>query len=123
MAAGSCAGPDAAAEPGDGRAAAVAEDGEPVGIAGAWVSAAQPDITHLISMWVAPTARGQGVAGRLIEAVVDWAREHGYSTVELEVVAGNTAALNAYVRSGFTVTDQAPDTPSGRVQIRHVKHG
>ncbi|GGM84253.1 GNAT family N-acetyltransferase [Dactylosporangium sucinum] len=93
-------------------------DGTPLGIAGSWVSAAEPGITHLISMWVAPVARGRRVAGALVAAVVGWARERGSDVVELEIAAGNEAAMSAYVRCGFTVTDREPFTAGGTV-MRH----
>jgi GNAT superfamily N-acetyltransferase len=60
----------------------------------------------LISMWVSPTARGQGVAGRLIDAVAGWAREDGADELHLWVVIGNTAARAAYDRAGFVATDE-----------------
>jgi ribosomal protein S18 acetylase RimI-like enzyme len=72
-------------------------------------------------MWVAPAARGRRVAGRLVEAVLGWAREHGTGIVELEVTAGNDAAMAAYLRAGFTVTDREPFTPGGTVLEQPVK--
>src|SRR6478735_12814702 len=44
--------------------------GQPVGET--WV--------ELISMWVAPSARGTGVAARLVAEVVDWAADQGRGT-------------------------------------------
>ena len=38
---------------------------------------------HLLAMWVAPEARGAGVASRLVDATVAWAREYGAEEVEL----------------------------------------
>lgn len=55
---------------------------------------------ELISMWVAPTARGHGVAGQLIDAVADWAAGQDRSTY-LMVRSGNTRARKAYERAGF----------------------
>jgi GNAT superfamily N-acetyltransferase len=104
-----------------GRGGGTRDDGardepvEAVGIAGAWVTAADPRTTHLISMWVTPSARGRRVAALLTEAVVDWAREHDTDVVELEVAAGNTAAVTTYLRCGFAVTDRDPFTPGGTV--------
>jgi len=92
-----------------------------VGIAAAWVAAAEPDTTHLISMWVTPAARGRRVAARLAEAVLGWAREHGSTVVELEVAAGNDAAMAAYLRAGFTVTQREPFTSGGTVLELAVK--
>lgn len=55
---------------------------------------------ELISMWVAPRARGQGVARRLIDAVVGWADAEGRSTY-LMVRTDNTRARTSYERAGF----------------------
>ncbi|WP_432824304.1 GNAT family N-acetyltransferase [Dactylosporangium sp. CA-092794] len=95
--------------------------GAPLGIAGAWVTVADPTTTHLISMWVAPEARGNGVAGLLIDAVAGWAAGHGCARVELEVAAGNEAAMKAYLRAGFTIADHTPFTDGGTVLIRPVQ--
>ncbi|WP_433604334.1 GNAT family N-acetyltransferase [Dactylosporangium sp. CA-139114] len=93
----------------------------PLGIAGAWVAAADPATTHLISMWVVPAARGHGIAAHLADAVTTWARDHGHDTVELELACGNTAAMNAYLRCGFTPTGREPFTAGGTVLTRAVR--
>ncbi|WP_406234572.1 GNAT family N-acetyltransferase [Nocardia sp. NBC_01009] len=62
------------------------------------------DGAHLISMWVAPEARGTGVSGLLMRAVIAWAAEAGYRAVWLEVSDGNTAAERLYLRHGFVRT-------------------
>lgn len=78
--------------------------GQPVGEA--WV--------ELISMWVAPAARGTGVAGRLIDAVADWAAAQGRTTY-LMVRSDNTPARKSYERAGFVdmgvPDDWPPDEP------------
>ncbi|GAA2384797.1 GNAT family N-acetyltransferase [Dactylosporangium salmoneum] len=93
---------------------------EPVGIAGAWVAAADPGTAHLIGMWVVPAARGCGVAAGLVDAAAGWARDRGHAAVELEVAPGNTAAMSAYVRCGFEVTQREPFTTGGTVLVLPV---
>jgi ribosomal protein S18 acetylase RimI-like enzyme len=72
---------------------------------------------ELISMWVAPDARGAGVAEALIDAVVAWAEEQSRSTY-LMVRSDNARARAAYERAGFVdtgVPDGWPiDQPSER---------
>jgi GNAT superfamily N-acetyltransferase len=63
---------------------------------------------ELVSMWVAPDARGTGVADRLVGAVLDAARDRGHGTTVLWVSDGNRAAERLYERHGFVRT--------GRVQ-------
>ena len=59
---------------------------------------------HLVSMWVSPAARGQGLADRLIAAVCDLARERGAAEIELWVTLGNDRARAFYQRNGFAGT-------------------
>jgi ribosomal protein S18 acetylase RimI-like enzyme len=75
--------------------------GQPVG--DEWV--------ELISMWVAPTARGRGVARLLIDAVVSWAASQDRSTY-LMVRGDNTRALKAYEGAGFVDKGVPQDWPS-----------
>jgi GNAT superfamily N-acetyltransferase len=72
----------------------------------------------LISMWVAPEARRRGVGGRLIDAVVDWARAGGARRVLLEVADWNTAAAALYERKGFKANGRSNMLPAPRDHIR-----
>lgn len=79
----------------------VAEDGGgPVGMASG-ITTAAPDTVELISMWVAPPARGRGVGDALIAGVELWARRLGAGTLRLSVAEGNAAAAAVYRRNGF----------------------
>ncbi|GAB3871102.1 GNAT family N-acetyltransferase [Terrabacter terrigena] len=69
------------------------------------------DEVELVSMWVAPAARGHGVARALIDGVVDWAAGQGRSTY-LMVRSGNTRARTAYERAGFVDTGVPQDWPA-----------
>lgn len=64
----------------------------------------QPGEAELISMWVAPAWRGQGVGDRLVEAVLAWAAGEGFTSVRLWVAKGNTRAERLYGRHGFDPT-------------------
>ena len=59
------------------------------------------DEVELVSMWVAPEARGSGAAHGLIDALVQWARERGAERVTLWVNAANPRAEHVYAREGF----------------------
>jgi RimJ/RimL family protein N-acetyltransferase len=54
----------------------------------------------LWGMYVRPEARGTGVARRLVEAVVDFARPR-VELIQLSVVVGNEPARRLYARLGF----------------------
>lgn len=56
---------------------------------------------ELISMWVAPFARGHGIGDSLVNAVIEWACEQQASKVILAVFEGNESALALYRRHGF----------------------
>ncbi|WP_337153439.1 GNAT family N-acetyltransferase [Pseudomonas protegens] len=80
------------------------EDGQPLGMIGAAVSEANR--YNLIGMWVAPAARGSGVAARLVEAVKSRAREQGHERVFLDVSPANARAASFYLRQGFAFIDE-----------------
>lgn len=53
---------------------------------------------------VSPTMRGHGVGTQLLQAVFDYAREHNFHSISLEVVDTNPHAQRLYHRMGFVVT-------------------
>jgi ribosomal protein S18 acetylase RimI-like enzyme len=71
---------------------------------------------HVISMWVAPQARGAGLADRLIGAVVRHARAQNAPTLTLWVTDGNDRARAFYQRAGFRSTGR-------RQQVRPEEPG
>jgi GNAT superfamily N-acetyltransferase len=83
-------------------------DGTPVGMAGGF-RAEEPGTAELVSMWIAPAGRGQGVGDALMTAIEDWARGTGATVLKLSVVDGNDPAHNLYLRSGFADTDELGD--------------
>jgi ribosomal protein S18 acetylase RimI-like enzyme len=95
-------------------------DDEPAGM----VSATEPDSAEtieLISMWVAPFARGRGVGDALIEAVVGWAESHLARRLGLRVTVGNEAALALYRRHGFTETGLVEQNTDGSSEAEMVR--
>ncbi|MGI8868833.1 MAG: GNAT family N-acetyltransferase [Mycobacteriales bacterium] len=77
------------------------------------VPTSDPAVAELISMWVAPPARGAGVGDALIAAVADWARDAGAAELHLAVTLGNEPALRLYRRHGFVATGQVDPMPDG----------
>ena len=73
-------------------------DGRLVGITHFFVhpSTSGPDVCYLQDLFTAPEARGQGAARALIDAVADWAREHGCGRVYWHTQASNTTARHLY---------------------------
>jgi ribosomal protein S18 acetylase RimI-like enzyme len=96
------------AEPG---ACFVAEHGSaPVGLV-----AIRPDEEghghQLISMWVAPAARGHGVGRALVGRVIAAAAGR---PLWLRVLDGNATAIRLYERCGFVLDDSDPDAEGCR---------
>ena len=83
------------------RALAAEMHGALVGLAWAKVDADDAAIVNLFQMWVAPEARGQGVAGALLGEAVRWARARGAQALQLGVACTNDAALRLYEGAGF----------------------
>ncbi len=62
------------------------------------------DDRHLVSLWVAPEVRRQGIGWALVDAVREQAFLDGARTLSLWVLDGNTPAGDLYVRAGFRRT-------------------
>jgi ribosomal protein S18 acetylase RimI-like enzyme len=72
-----------------------------LGLLWAKCDAEDAGIVNVFQMWVAPEARGRGVASALLEEAVAWARSIDAQRVQLGVVISNEAALQLYIRHGF----------------------
>jgi ribosomal protein S18 acetylase RimI-like enzyme len=83
-------------------------DGRPAGMVGAFGEGAS---IELVSLWVAPAARGRGLGEAAIGAVVDFAEDRD---VVLSVRTANAAAIRLYRRCGFTDDGLSPDEPLER---------
>lgn len=76
---------------------------------------------ELISMWVAPFARGTGVAGALVEAVVEWASSQRVEKVALHVMESNARAHAFYRRHGFVDDGEPCSSPDGVAERRMLR--
>jgi RimJ/RimL family protein N-acetyltransferase len=54
-----------------------------------------------LAMFVAGERRGRGIGTALLDAVVDWARDHGARKLALQVWPHNVGARTLYERAGF----------------------
>jgi GNAT superfamily N-acetyltransferase len=73
-------------------------------------------VAALTAMWVDPGFRRQGVGALLVERVIEWARQTGYSRLVLWVVDGNDSAERLYERFGFRRTGAQEEVRPGRLE-------
>jgi GNAT superfamily N-acetyltransferase len=66
---------------------------------------------EIVSVWVAPDARGRGVIEALMDAAVGWAGDQGDAQLGLWVVEGNERAERAYARYGFSRSGRTQPVP------------
>ncbi len=76
------------------------EDGQPVGLTNV-IREGMTDQWMIGNVGVLPAYRRRGIARRLVQAAVDYARERGAKTINLDVVDGNVPAYNLYESMGF----------------------
>ncbi|HEY4870423.1 MAG TPA: GNAT family N-acetyltransferase [Candidatus Dormibacteraeota bacterium] len=99
------------------RAVFLAEDSSQRAGLAAGIGGDQAGEAELISMWVAPAWRGQGVGDRLVDAVMAWAAGEGFTTLGLWVVQGNGRAAGLYARHGFATTGRVQPMGGGRADV------
>ena len=75
--------------------------GGPIGIVAAYRDEDVEALFHVIAMWVAGEARGQGVGSRLLAHAEEWIRSCGGRTVQLNVTTAAEDAARLYARAGY----------------------
>jgi ribosomal protein S18 acetylase RimI-like enzyme len=85
---------------------------ETVGLVRTFVEPEDVTTAELVSMWVAPHTRGQGVGRQLVAAVVEWARHHDATSVQLWVTETNAPARRLYESCGFILSGGRQSLPS-----------
>lgn len=102
----------AAAESADDLPLIAELDGVPVGLAWAKADPTDGGIVEVFQVWVAPEARGRGIASALMREATGWARSRKARAVTLGVTKGDTPAVRLYLREGFRDTGEpAPLRP------------
>ncbi len=82
------------------------ESGEIAGYGGMWHVVDEGQITNIA---VKKAFRGEGVGSKLLGSLINWAKDNGIRVIELEVRAGNTAALGLYNKYGFNAVGRRKD--------------
>jgi GNAT superfamily N-acetyltransferase len=92
-------------------------DGGDVGMVRGVASTEYHDAAFLISMWVAPTARRQGVGSALVDSLTAWADAGGFSRLLLDVADTAPGAIALYASKGFVANGHRGNMPPPRVHI------
>jgi ribosomal protein S18 acetylase RimI-like enzyme len=85
-------------------------------LGGIWAAIQGPDrpgTAWIYHVWVEPTARGQRLSARLIDAIGNAEHEHGADSLGLNVLGDNTPAIAVYDALGFRETAQQMSLPLG----------
>ncbi|GAB4206759.1 MAG: hypothetical protein OHK0022_34210 [Roseiflexaceae bacterium] len=72
---------------------------------------------ELLALYVAPEARGDGLADRLLAEGLAWTVAQGYDRVQLFVTASNLPARRFYQRAGFRCAQEI-----WRLELPHAPH-
>jgi len=85
----------------------IAEDeGVWCGMVGSFSLPDSPEAVQIVSMWVEPERRRQGVAKSLLHAVSSWAQSRGLKLLQLWVTHTNIPARTLYAAEGFIETGE-----------------
>ena len=100
---------DAAMSPPGGCFLVARLHGRPIGCGG--LRTLEPGVGEIKRMWVAPVARGLGVARRLLGALEENARALGVERVRLDTNRTLTQAQAMYRRAGYREIERFNDNP------------
>ena len=84
-------------------------DGLPIGCVG--LKGSSSEVAEIKRLWICPTARGFGMAKRLMHAVETVARELSVKTLRLDTNSALPEALKLYRTSGWVEIDRFNDDP------------
>jgi GNAT superfamily N-acetyltransferase len=97
-------------EGGEYRSWLIEEAGDVVAGADAWLKPRQPGpanlqevVPYVLNVYCRPEHRGNGLARRLMETIIDWAVAEGYAMVELHA---SEAGRPLYEHLGFVATNE-----------------
>jgi GNAT superfamily N-acetyltransferase len=81
-----------------------------------------PGVGEIKRMWVAQNARGSGIASDLLNAVETHARGLGIRKILLDTNGGLKAAMQFYVKAGYSPVDRYNDNPDATHFFAKVWH-
>jgi ribosomal protein S18 acetylase RimI-like enzyme len=91
---------------------ALDENGDAIGLVGAYREDGDATLYRVIAMWVAPECRGQGLGRRLLVEIEGWIASVGGTTVQLEVASGAGEAVALYESAGYRPDGRRSPSPT-----------
>ncbi len=85
-------------------------NGSPAGMISAHLHKREVEYT---SLWMAPFVRRHGLGDRLVDTVIQWARDQKAGPVILSVKDHNASAIRLYRRQGFHEVEPCPQSDPG----------
>ncbi|MBM3584038.1 MAG: GNAT family N-acetyltransferase [Alphaproteobacteria bacterium] len=106
----------------DGAFFIAEQDGRPVGFTGCWrdhdsdvsIKAEWQDFGYVSDIYLAPEARGQGIARRLYQACEDHCAALGLKRMRIRAINRNGIAMASHQKFGFAPLYTVFDKPIGR---------
>jgi RimJ/RimL family protein N-acetyltransferase len=95
-------------------------DKEPVGIMALYRDLLELDAGELIQVWISPDFRGTGAAGKLMEAVMRWAKKNNFDRIFAEITPGNDRALQFYRKWDFRQMDETKEDGSWSFLVKEI---
>ena len=78
------------------------QDSTLAGLIAAYFNDSGSGIGFITNVSVSPDQTGKGIASSLMKRCTTYARDHGFNKIQLEVAAGNTAAVELYKKFNFS---------------------
>lgn len=105
----------------DGGYWVVEELGDVLGGCGIGPVEGKPGVCELQKMYLLPNARGTGIAARLLEVALNFAKVQ-YDTCYIETFSNMVEANNFYIKSGFTkLPNKLIDGPHFLCDVWYIK--
>jgi ribosomal protein S18 acetylase RimI-like enzyme len=79
----------------------------PIAITALYRLDGQAGVGEVLQVWVDPEYRGMGVAWKMMDAVLEWARKNNFSRIKAGVTKVNIGAQKFYTKYGFSVLDES----------------
>lgn len=77
-----------------------------IGLVSVYCNAVDREVAFVTNVSVVSNWQGQGIASRLLSDCINYARDLGFSRIELDVDKMNAQAIALYRSHGFSIVDQ-----------------